>query len=114
MALAERLFEEPAAASDFNFGPDPEDIATVRDVVEAARDAFGTGEVAWGIKGDALHEAKALALDNTKVKSVLGIAPVWNLQTAVERTMRWYRHQLEGKDARRLCEQDIDAFLSAA
>jgi len=114
LQLAEKLFHDPAASSDFNFGPDPGDIATVRDVVEIARDAFSRGEVAPGNKRDALHEAKALALDNSKAKGILGISPVWNLQTAVERTMRWYRNQLEGKDARLLCEQDIEAFLSAA
>jgi CDP-glucose 4,6-dehydratase len=113
LRLAERLFHDHAASSDFNFGPDPGDNATVRDVVEIARKAFGRGEVAWGVKRDALHEAGVLALDNSKAKDVLGIAPVWNLQTAVERTMRWYRHQLEGDDTRSLCEQDIEAFLSA-
>jgi CDP-glucose 4,6-dehydratase len=114
LSLAERLFHHPAASSDFNFGPDPQDVATVRDVVEIAREAFGRGKIAWGVKRDALHEAGALALDNSKAKEALGIAPVWSLQTAVERTMRWYRHQLEGDDARSLCEQDIEAFLSAA
>ncbi len=114
LSLAERLFHDPAASLDFNFGPDPGDDATVRDVVEIARDAFGRGEMAWGVKRDALHEAGELALDNSKAKEALGIAPVWSLQTAVDRTMRWYRHQLEGEDARSLCERDIEAFLSTA
>lgn len=114
LSLAERIFRDPAASADFNFGPDPQDVASVRDVVKIAREAFGRGEVAWGIKRDTLHEAKALALNNSQVRDVLGVAPVWNLQTAVERTMRWYRHHLEGKDARLLCELDLDAFLSAA
>jgi CDP-glucose 4,6-dehydratase len=114
LKLAEKLFHDPAIAGDFNLGPSPRDTASVRDVVKIAREGFGRGEVAWGVKRDALHEAKALALDNSKAKDILGIAPVWNLQTAVERTMRWYRNQLEGEDARLLCEQDIEAFLLAA
>jgi len=114
LCLAETIFQNPGAAGDFNFGPEPEDIATVRDVVEIARSAFGRGEVAWGVKRDALHEAKTLSLDNSKAKKALGVTPVWNLRTAVERTMRWYRRQLEGEDARTLCEEDIDAFFSAA
>jgi CDP-glucose 4,6-dehydratase len=114
LSLAERLFHDPSASSDFNFGPDPGDNTTVRDVVEIAREAFGRGEVAWGIRRDALHEAEALALDSKKAKEVLGVAPVWNLKVSVERTMRWYRQQLEGKDARMLCEEDIEAIVSSA
>jgi CDP-glucose 4,6-dehydratase len=114
LCLAETIFQNPGAAGDFNFGPEPEDIATVRDVVEIARETFGRGEVAWGVRRDSLHEAKTLALDNSKAKKVLGVTPVWNLQTAVERTMRWYRRQLEGEDARALCEEDIDVFFSAS
>ena len=83
-------------------------------MVEIAQSAFERGEVVWGIKRDGLHEAKTLALDNSKSRESLGVAPVWNLQTAVERTMRWYRRQLSGEDARALCEEDIEAFFSAA
>ncbi len=114
LCLAKTIYQNPAASADFNFGPGPEDIATVRDVVEIARAAFGRGDVAWGIKRDSLHEAKTLALDNSKAKEVLGITPVWNLQIAVERTMRWYRRHLDGEDARTLCKEDIDDFFSAA
>ena len=112
LCLAEAIFANPFAASDFNFGPEQEDVASVREVVNIAREAFGRGEIAWGVKRDALHEAKTLALDNTKAKENLGIFPVWGLQTAVERTMRWYRRQLDGEDARALCEEDIAAFFS--
>ncbi len=114
LCLAETIFQKPNAATDFNFGPGREDIATVRDVVEIAREAFGRGEVAWGVQRDSLHEAKTLALDNSKAKKALSVTPIWNLRTAVERTMRWYRRQLEGEDARALCEEDIDAFFSAS
>lgn len=114
LCLAETIFQNPATASDFNFGPATEDVANVREVVKIARNAFGRGEVAWGVKRDVLHEAKTLALDNSKAREVLGVKPVWNLQKAVNRTMRWYRRQLDGEDARTLCEEDIDAFFSAA
>ena len=114
LCLAEAITRDPAAASDFNFGPSPEDVASVRDVVEIARQTFGSGEVAWGIRRDVLHEAKTLSLDNSKARKALGIAPVWNLQTAVKHTMQWYRRQLDGEDARALCEEDIEAFFSRA
>jgi CDP-glucose 4,6-dehydratase len=113
LSLAETIYQNPAASSDFNFGPDPHDIATVREVVEIALAVFGRGDVAWGVKRDTLYEAKALALDNSKAKAQLGIRPVWSLQEAVSRTMAWYRRQADGENARALCEQDIEAFFQA-
>lgn len=114
LCLAEKIFADPSTASDYNFGPEQKDVATVREVVNIAREAFGRGDIAWGVKRDSLHEAKTLALDNTKAKENLGVFPVWGLQTAVERTMNWYRRQLDGEDARALCEEDIKAFFSRA
>lgn len=113
LCLAEAIYQNPNASTDFNFGPDLKDVATVREVVEIAQAVFGRGGIAWGVKRDTLHEAKALALDNSKAKAQLGIRPVWNLQESVSRTMSWYRRQADGENARTLCEQDIDAFFIA-
>jgi CDP-glucose 4,6-dehydratase len=113
LCLAEEIHKNPDASSDFNFGPDSHDVATVREVVEIAKAAFGRGDVAWGVKRDRLHEAKALSLDNSKAKARLGIRPVWSLQDAVSRTMSWYRRQADGENARALCEQDFEAFFQA-
>ena len=113
LCLAEMLHQDPTSATDFNFGPEPGDVATVREVVEIAQAAYGRGDVAWGVKRDTLHEAKALSLDNTKAKVRLGIRPIWDLKEAVSRTMRWYRRQSDGENARTLCEQDIEDFFQA-
>ena len=114
LRLAETIFQKPQTAGDYNFGPDPADVATVREVVTKARSAFGGGEITWGVSTDGLHEASTLTLDNTKALTNLGIRPLWNLETAVSRTMDWYRLQLQGRSCLELCERDIEAYLSAA
>jgi CDP-glucose 4,6-dehydratase len=113
LQLAEKIYGDPSVSGSFNFGPDPSDMATVREVVEAARLSFGTGGIEWGIRSDNLHEATTLSLDNTKAKSELAITPVWGLREAVERTVSWYQQHADGRDARSLCEQDISAFFEA-
>ncbi len=113
LCLAEHLFAQPESAQDFNFGPDPSDVATVKEVVTQAQKSFGCGDIEWGSVPDGLHEAQTLTLDNTKAKRLLGIHPVWNLETAVARTMNWYRLQSFGQSAVDLCEQDIQACLGA-
>ncbi len=44
----------------------------------------------------------------------LGVTPVWSTEDAVARTMRWYARQVDGADARELCDADIDAYEAAA
>jgi len=113
LRLAEHIFAQPDSAQDFNFGPDPSDVATVKEVVTKAQESFGGGDIEWGSLPDGLHEAQALTLDNAKAKRLLGIYPVWNLETAVARTRNWYRLQNLGQSAVDLCEQDIQAYLGA-
>lgn len=113
LSLAEHLFAQPESAQDFNFGPDPSDVATVKEVVTQAQKSFGCGDIEWGSVSDGLHEAQTLTLDNTKAKRLLGIHPVWNLETAVARTMNWYRLQNSGHSALDLCKQDIQAYLAS-
>lgn len=113
LRLAEYIFAQPESAQDFNFGPDPSDVATVKEVVTQAQKSFGCGDIEWGSVPDRLHEAQALTLNNTKAKRILGIQPVWNLETAVARTMNWYRLQISGHSATDLCEQDLQAYLGA-
>jgi len=113
LCLAEHIFAKPESAQDFNFGPDPSDVATVKEVVTKAQKSFGCGDSEWGSVPSGLHEAQTLTLDNTKAKRLLGINPVWNLETALDRTMNWYRLQNSGHSAVDLCEQDIQAYLDA-
>jgi CDP-glucose 4,6-dehydratase len=113
LCLAEHIFAQPESAQDFNFGPYPSDVETVMEVVTKAQASFGGGHIEWVSVPDGLHEAQTLTLDNAKAKRLLGIYPVWNLGTAVARTMNWYRLQNSGQSAVDLCEQDIQAYLGA-
>jgi CDP-glucose 4,6-dehydratase len=114
LRLAEQLWQQPALAGPYNFGPESDDAASVRTVVEMAQRAFGTGTVAWGTGDSGPHEAGFLALDIDKARTQLGIQPRWPLDITIERTMRWYREQHAGADARALCEADISAFETAS
>jgi CDP-glucose 4,6-dehydratase len=86
----------------------------VRDVVLLAKQCYGGGEVTWGEGNEGPHEAGWLALEVSKAKHVLDVAPRWSLQTAVQHTLNWYRRQQEGSTARELCTQDISEFEADA
>ena len=110
LTLAQTLWEQPELAGAYNFGPHTHEAATVREVVEHARTAYGRGEVIYGDGNTGPHEAGWLALEIAKAREHLGIAPQWTLAETVHRTMAWYRAQQQGADARSLCEAEIAAY----
>jgi CDP-glucose 4,6-dehydratase len=110
LTLAERLWQQPAMAGAYNFGPQTHEAATVREVVQLAQAAYGVGQVVWGDGTEGLHEAGWLALEIAKSRTVLGVKPRWALAESVQRTVNWYRKQQEGAAARAMCEADIDAY----
>jgi CDP-glucose 4,6-dehydratase len=110
LTLAQALWERPELAGAYNFGPDSGSVTTVRDLVEMARLAYGSGEVLYGDGSEGPHEAGMLALDVSKARAALGVTPRLALADAVRRTMYWYRARHHGANARALCETEIAAF----
>ena len=112
LTLAEKLWQQPELAGAYNFGTHTHEVATVREVIEQARTAFGHGDVIYGNGNAGPHEAGWLALETAKVREILGISPKWSLAETVYRTMAWYQGQKQGADARTLCEAEIVAYES--
>jgi len=110
LTLARRLWQEMALAGPYNFGPPASDAASVRDVVNLARTAYGSGDVAFTAEPQGPHEAAFLTLDARKAEAMLGVRPRLTLSDAIGRTMTWYRAHLEHGDALALCRADIDAY----
>lgn len=110
LILAHRLWDTPALAGAYNFGPETSEAASVREVVELARTAYGRGEVRYNDETKGPHEAGWLALEIAKSRVRLGVCPKWTLTNAVRHTMAWYRAQQGGADAQALCLSDIAAY----
>lgn len=110
LRLAEVLWQQPALAGAYNFGPHTHEAATVRQVIELCRQTYGAGEVAYEPPADAVHEAGTLVLETAKARKVLGFSPRWPLAQTLKRTMDWYRAQHQGAGALALCHSDIHAY----
>ena len=115
LRLSEKLWAEPVAhSSAFNFGPGVESTATVRTIIDMAQTCFGSGQVAYGAAGAALHEAQLLSLDVSKARAMLSIAPQWTLQQTIKRTIAWYKAGQHTEGMRERCYRDLDAYISPA
>ena len=113
--LAQQLVVNSELACAYNFGPLVAEAASVREVIELAQRTWGDhSAVHWGQREAGMHEAGILRLDTSKSQNELGIKPVWDINQAVERTVRWYKKQNQGADAQSLCDADINDFESNA
>ena len=111
--LAQRMAADPKRfAKGWNFGPPPEEMASVGTIV---------GEMArhWGQSGDFSpqagnhpHEAEVLTLDSGMARRELGWAPRLSLGTALEWTAQWYLAQLAGQPAADLCLAQIRRYFA--
>lgn len=107
LTLAEKLWLEPKIAGAYNFGPDSPQCASVRDVIQMARKAYGDSKVDYLNKSEGPHEANFLALEVSKAQQILGVKSFLSITESIERTTAWYKCLQLDRNARNLCEQDI-------
>ncbi|MBC8127952.1 MAG: CDP-glucose 4,6-dehydratase [Gloeobacteraceae cyanobacterium ES-bin-144] len=92
--LAAQLYQSKDSDSQFttafNFGPEKEANRNVGDLV---REIVKNWPGNWDDASDpnAVHEAKLLMLSTEKAKRVLQWRPTWQFESAVARTVEWYR-----------------------
>lgn len=113
LRLAETLWEQPALAGAYNFGPQSNQLASVKKVIELASSPNEYCAVSYENNTIQPHETNTLALETAKARTVLGLQPCWSLAESVTRTMAWYRAQQAGADARDLCLAEMVAFEGA-
>ena len=114
--LASRLWTDGARFDGpWNFGPEDQGVVRVSGVVDAIVDAWGSGSWASpAAPASQPHEAHLLALDIAKAREELGWRPLWDVGSAVQRTIGWYASREQGMEPTRLVRGDIDAYLACA
>jgi CDP-glucose 4,6-dehydratase len=101
------------AIDSWNFGPNPGEEYTVRQVVGVFQKAWdGSPKVDFAPPDQdaaALHkEAGLLRVDNTKAKVEMGWRPGLTNDGAIEAAVEWYKKVASGADARALTEAQIE------
>lgn len=116
LMIAKAQFEDKKYAGWYNVGPDECDCLSTGNLVDLFVNLWCGGGVFKRVDksdGSAFHEANFLKLDCSKIKKVLGWKPRWNLCTAVEKTVEWYRCWLNGEDINKCMQNQIKEFSGA-
>ncbi len=113
LLIMQRQYVDSALSGSYNVGPDEQDCITTGRLADIFCEAWGEG-LKWKnvAQEDAPHEANFLKLDCSKLKSVFGWRPVWNVQTAVEKTVEWTKSWLYGRDINETMNRQIDEFIN--
>lgn len=100
LLLGQRLLEGKVEfAGAWNFGPGDEGNVEVRSVVETARKSWERIRYRLNADDGGLHEAGLLKLDCSRARTLLGWEPVWDTETAVAKTVVWYRDYYENAES---------------
>lgn len=97
-------------AQSFNFGPHTEDARDVGWIVRRMVELWGPGASYDIDNGAHPHEANYLRLDVAKAGQLLGWHPVWNIRTALGKTVDWEKRRLAGENVRSLCVSQIEEY----
>jgi CDP-glucose 4,6-dehydratase len=111
LLLAEKLWNEPAQyAQGWNFGPSPDDVRSVRWIVEKLNEYSGK-RISWEVGPTSrLHEAHLLVLDSAKARMMLDWKPRWTLEQALKAVVRWHNALEAGESLRDVVIQQITSY----
>ena len=110
LTIAAKQFEDKQYAGFYNVGPD--DCVTTGHLVNLFCKHWGDGaEWVNQAEANAPHEANFLKLDCSKIKSVFGWRPRWNIDECMKYTTRFYKAWLAGEDIPKEMDREIKEFL---
>lgn len=111
LMIAAMQYQDGKYASWYNVGPDDQDCFRTGALVDLFVKHWGDG-LKWINQHDGgPHEANFLKLDCSKLKTVFGWRPHWNLETAIEKVVEWSKVWIAGEDVRAIMDKQIKEFL---
>lgn len=111
LMIAASQYEDARYAGWYNVGPDEADCSQTGALVDLFVKHWGEGMKRTDRYDGGPHEANFLKLDCSKLKTVFGWKPRWNLDTAIEKTVEWSKCWIKGGDIRACMDDQIREFL---
>jgi len=111
LMIAARQYQDGHYAGYYNVGPNDQDCYQTGALVDLFIKHWGEG-MKWINRYDGgPHEAGFLKLDCTKLKTVFGWQPRWDLDQAVQKTVEWAKCWTNGGDIRTCMDEQIKSFI---
>jgi CDP-glucose 4,6-dehydratase len=112
LLLAQRMVEQGREFSQaWNFGPSDESVRDVEWLVKRIEQLWGKSNFYELDGGSHPHEASNLRLDSSKAKLKLGWQSRWDVGTALEHTVDWYKAYESKQDMQKVCMEQIQKYM---
>lgn len=112
LMIAAKQYKDSKFAGYYNVGPDDKDCFQTGTLVNVFVEKWADG-LKWVDQHDGgPHEANFLKLDCSKLKSVFGWKPHWNLEQAIDAVVEWSKCWIEGADIRACMDEQIKKFIN--
>lgn len=111
LMIAAAQYEDKNYEGFYNVGPDDADCFQTGALADLFVKHWGDGMKWTGCNDGGPHEANFLKLDSSRIRTVFGWRPRWNLDKAVEKTVEWSRCFNEGGDVRACMDREIKEYL---
>lgn len=116
LMIGAKQAQSPALAGCYNVGPKEADCISAGELAELFCRSWGEGQTWNERRQEELrpHEAGFLKLDCSKLSAVFGWQPVWNIRTAMEKTVEWAKGVRDGQDPAACTRNQLQAFWEDA
>lgn len=112
LLIAEKSYCNIELAGNYNVGPRETDCITTGELVKRFFNYWnGKSGYLCDEEDEGPHEATTLKLDCSKLKTVFGWSPVWNVDMAIKKTVEWSKHWVESSDVSRCMDAQIEEFF---
>ncbi len=111
LMIAAKQYDDIYVSGYYNVGPDDSDCVKTGELVDLFVKHWGEG-IKWIDRYDGgPHEATFLKLDCSKLKKTFGWSPKWNIDKAVEKTVKWTKIWNSGVDVRECMDKQIREYI---
>ena len=112
LMIAAMQYEDGNYAGYYNVGPDDQDCFQTGRLVDLFVEHWGEGMKWVDCYDGGPHEANFLKLDCSKLKTMFGWKPHWNLDKAIEKVTEWSKCWINGGDVRACMDKEIEEFMN--
>jgi CDP-glucose 4,6-dehydratase len=110
LLLAQKLWEDPTAATAWNFGPDQEASRSVGWLVERLRARWPGAIAVAAAERQPLLESAVPRVDSTRARTRLDWRPPWDLAAAIDATVDWHLAHRDGRDPIAISLEQVERF----
>lgn len=111
LLIAEKQYKDNVYAGSYNIGPNEENCVTTEKLANIFCKLWGEGANWQKIQSNEFHESRMLKLDCSLFKDKFKWQPMWDIETAVQKTVEFAKAWNKKDEAKIIMRRQIEEYL---